>query len=176
MLELEIGAGVGWHAIRRAKENPASTLIAIEHGEERFSKFVSRLKNHAPLSNLFAIQADATVWSRKNLPAQCLDRVFILYPNPCAKKKLTQLRWFRRRFMANLICMLKPSGQIILATNKKDYFDEAKLWGLKYWKLQIVEERTIVVKDLPKGYPRTHFEKKYLNRGETCFEVVFSKA
>lgn len=167
-LELEIGAGVGWHAIQRARAHPMHTYIAIEHGEERFSKFVSRLRHHPPIPNLFAIQADAVRWSRQNIGPASLDRVFILYPNPCDKKKLANRRWFRHSFMRNLVRMLKPEGEIILASNMGHYLVEAKEWAQHYWGLDVLRDVQVTV-------PRTHFEKKYLARGEICREITFKR-
>ena len=67
---------------------------------------------------------------------------------------------------------LKTGGHLYLATNQTSYFEEALLVYEKVWGLSVVEHKTV---DPLKQKPRTHFEKKYLQRGEPCFEACFKK-
>ena len=75
-------------------------------------------------------------------------------------------------FMEKLIETLTPGGLIELATNESFYAEECHQWMTKKWKIPCIEFKT-----LPQDFsPRTHFEKKYLERGEKCFNLVFKKA
>jgi tRNA (guanine-N7-)-methyltransferase len=172
-LDLEIGCGVGWHPIRYAKENPERNLIAIEHTREKFEKFAGRARN-TPLENLLPVHADAVRWVAHALQPRALDRVLLLYPNP--EPKAANKRWLRMPFMHHLLETMKPGAELILATNIEDYWREAQTYAREFWNLEIVEARRFSSADAPMGTPRTHFEKKYLARGETCFDLKLKKA
>lgn len=168
-VDLEIGCGVGLHAIQRAQRFPERKLIAIEHTQEKFEKFARRLEHHEGLGNLWAVHDNAISWVTSHVPEETLDEIFLLYPNPNPKRK--NQRWFNMPFMARLLLSLKPEGLFHLATNEKFYFDEAVEMATSLWSLKLVDRREI----RPGESGRTHFERKYLLQGQTCFDVTFQK-
>jgi tRNA G46 methylase TrmB len=168
-LDLEIGCGVGWHSIRYAKTHSARRLIAVEHTGNKFASFQSRLQGHEPIENLLAVHADVVAWVTHHLVPGALDRVFILYPNP--EPKAENKRWFRMPFMAKLLETLKPGGEITLATNIEAYFTEALRSAESDWNLELVSQHQLRFD----ASPRTHFEKKYLERGQVCWDGVWRK-
>jgi tRNA G46 methylase TrmB len=170
-LDVEVGCGAGLHPLRYAREHPERFLVAIEHTRTRFERFAGRLAHHAPLPNLHPVHADAVAWITHFLPPRSVDRYFFLYPNPYPKG------WHVMPFFGRVVETLKPGGTIVLATNERFYFDEAKEFFARAWGLEFESERALsAATKLPSGVPRTHFEKKYLERGETCLELVVRKA
>lgn len=169
-VDVEIGCGVGLHPIRRALNFPQRKLIAIEHTREKFEKFAGRLARHPHLPNLLPVHANAISWISKNLSAQSIDQVFLLYPNPNPHRK--NQRWFMMPFIHRLLTSLKDGGRLHLATNIETYLLEALEQSSKL-NLRILEKRRLGLANLREA--RTHFEKKYLARGETCFNVIFEK-
>jgi len=167
-LDLEIGAGVGWHAIHYAAANPGRTLIALERTSAKFRAFETRVKAHPELRNLRAIQADAISWVTHSLPPASLDRVFILYPNPEPGRR--NQRWPCMPFMERLLQTLKPGGALTLATNIEAYAREAETVMTGHWGLMLETKRELTAGSIE---PRTHFEKKYLARGEVCYDLIF---
>ena len=170
-LDLEIGAGVGQHAITYALKHPERYLIALEQTHERSALFERRVAQHAGLGRLWRVQAKAEAFVPHFLPPRCLDRVFILYPNPWPKPKHLNRRFYGMPFMGCLISRLKEGGELILATNKFFYYEEAKLSLTTQWGLEGVQSGALS----SSWHPRTPFEKKYLERGETCYQGVFRK-
>ena len=74
-------------------------------------------------------------------------------------------------FMEFLLSRIQPGGDLTIATNERFYCDEAmgsmgELWGWSHCQLNSC-------RDLFHHHPRTHFERKYLSRGEDCFNMVF---
>jgi tRNA G46 methylase TrmB len=98
-----------------------------------------------------------------------------MYPNPYPKKSDLNKRWHAMPFMGRLLEVLRPQGEITLVTNERFYFEEARAYYLRNWGLQSIEEITFVAKSVPGGLPRTHFEKKYLARGQECFQLRVRK-
>lgn len=170
-LDLEIGCGVGWHPIQYASEHPERFLIAIEHTRTRFNSFERRLHTHKDLSNLLAVHSNAIPWITCAIQAASVSRIFLLHPNPYPKKSDQNKRWHAMPFADRLIGVLKPGGEIYLATNERFYFEEARDFWISNWGLELIEEKTFTIATVPGGKPRTHFEKKYLNRGERCYEL-----
>ncbi|MBX7232441.1 MAG: hypothetical protein K1X29_10185 [Bdellovibrionales bacterium] len=168
---LEIGAGAGVHAIKYCQEHADQFLIALER-TRKFEQLQRRLHlEKTPLPNLCAIRADAVPWVSTHVKENYLHKIFILYPNPYPKMKQRNLRWHQMPFMGFLISRLKLTGQLVLATNLLWYADEAEEYLTKVWGLKLLN-RT-VLKDPVKA--RTHFEKKYLERQETCVNLIFQR-
>jgi len=168
-VDVEIGAGAGLHAIRYAQQNPQRHLIAIERTQTRFHQLARRRAEHPELTNLFPVHADALSVFVHCLPDQSVERIFLLYPNPYPKEKQANLRWHNMPFMNFLKTKLKVGGSLILATNIEDYADEAECKMIAEWRFQLREKQILNgARD-----PRTHFEKKYLERGQSCWNFVF---
>ncbi len=168
-LDIEIGCGVGFHPIDYAKNNPERLLVAIEKTSEKFAKFLGRLEKHPQIKNVVPVHTNAIWWVAHYVKPQSVDRYFILYPNPYPKDP--QKRFFEMPFMTYLVETLKPGGIITLATNEKYYFDESLENAQKIFGLKVIENRIVEKSEKP----RTHFEKKYLERGETCYNLVLKK-
>ncbi|EXA65013.1 methyltransferase family protein [Acinetobacter baumannii 348935] len=163
---VEIGAGKGKHALLFTQTNPNSKLIAIERTRE---KFLAMQKQHAleGQPNLQTIHADALPWIVHALyPAQ-VEQFFILYPNP--EPHNPAQRWLNMPFFEFLLSRLKTGGTITLASNIPEYIEEAEQQVQNLWKLPFVKE--VIGRDSA----RTHFEIKYLERGELCQQLIISK-
>jgi tRNA G46 methylase TrmB len=168
--DVEIGAGQGLHAIQYARANPERNLVAIERTHEKFAKLARRSARHPELKSLIPLHADAIAVLAHFVAPATLERVFLLYPNPYPKAKQANLRFHNSPFMGYLRTRLKPDAEFTMATNLKWYAEEAKA-TMPRWGFELRQER-----ELKAGAhtPRTHFEKKYLERGETCFDLIFS--
>ena len=163
---VEIGAGKGKHALLFTEQNPEQQLIAIERTRE---KFVAMQKQHQleGQKNLIPMHADAVPWVVHALfPAQ-VEQFFILYPNP--EPHNPAQRWLNMPFFEFLVSRLRVNGTVTLASNIPEYIAEAEKQLIDVWKLPYVKEV------IPATSARTHFEIKYLERGELCQQLIISK-
>lgn len=163
---LEIGAGMGRHAIQFATQNPDKTLVAIERTAAKFKVFAARMQDHH-LENLYAVHADAIPWVVHGLPPQSVAQLFLLYPNP--EPKNPAQRWLNMPFFEFLLSRLQDGAQITLASNIPAYIDEAAQQLTKTWQLPFL------CKPIARDSARTHFEVKYLARGEPCQQLIIEK-
>ena len=163
---VEVGAGKGKHALLFSKNNPDTQLIAIERTRE---KFLAMQKQHAVegQTNLQTVHADALPWIVHALYPQQVEQFFILYPNP--EPHNPAQRWVNMPFFEFLLSRLKTGGTITLASNIPAYIEEAEIQVQELWKLPFVKE--VIAADSA----RTHFEIKYLERGELCQQLIISK-
>lgn len=164
--DLEIGCGAGLHPILYSKENPDRTLVAIERTQDKFEKFERRWHSHQRPANIIPVHDDAISWITHQVAAQTLSRVFILYPNPETSNK--NQRFGHMSFMSFLVTRLVDDGLIILATNIESYAQEC-LERFPLYGLELIENSK------PALPGRTHFERKYLERNENCYNLVFKK-
>lgn len=163
---VEIGAGRGKHACLFARNHPDKTLFAIERTKD---KFHSLQKSHEilALNNLHPIHADAIAWITHAVYPKTIERLFILYPNPEPHNK--NQRWVNMPFFEFLLSRMADGGQITLASNITDYINEAEDRLVNHWRLPCV--RNVI----DSSSARTHFEIKYLARGECCEELIITK-
>ena len=163
---VEIGAGKGKHALLFSSQHPEHKLIAIERTRE---KYLAMQKQHAleGQGNLQAVHADAMPWIvHALLPAQ-VQQFFILYPNP--EPHNPAQRWLNMPFFEFLLSRLKVAGTLTLASNIPEYIAEAQQQLIETWKLPFIKEV------IPTTSARTHFEIKYLQRGELCQQLIITK-
>lgn len=168
-LDVEIGCGVGFHPLHYARAHPERHLIAFERTSEKFEKFLGRLRTHEPLPNLTPIHGDGIAWVTHGIKPRTVDRYFLLYPNPYPKESQRNLRFHEMPFFAYLKETLKPSGLVTVATNERFYAEECRERMLGTWGFELLSERVLKQGD----EARTHFEKKYLARGLSCFDQVY---
>lgn len=170
---LEIGCGVGYHPLQWALANADKKILAFERTTEKYEKAQRRFLNHGSPENLLIVHGDvqffaSSLFGTENTPL-LLDGIFVLYPNPYPKLSQANHRLAGWSFLPLLTGALRPKGFLQLATNRREYLEEA---------IRTVPMRTRLaisrVSELPAdGRPRTHFEKKYLARQEPCWDAIF---
>ncbi len=165
-LVVEIGAGKGKHALGFAVQNPDKHLIAIERTRNKFEAF-SKLATRQNSSNLDAIHADAIAWIVHAIAPSSVAKIFILYPNP--EQQNPNQQWLNMPFFEFLLSRLQVDGEVTLVTNIEAYMDNAEQQATKVWGLPNTRQR------VPDDSQRTHFEVKYLARGEACWELNMHK-
>ena len=163
---IEIGAGKGKHALLFTQNNPHRKLIAIERTRE---KFVAMQKQHQieGQANLTPVHADALPWIVHALFPSQVEECFVLYPNP--EPHNPAQRWLNMPFFEFLISRIKGNGTLTLASNIPEYIAEAEQQLMNIWKVPFVKEV------IPANSARTHFEVKYLERGELCQQLIIRK-
>ncbi len=165
-IDLEIGSGTGQFAFRYASEHPNRYLVGIERTVNKFLRFERKLMESHP-ANLLACHTDAVSWVAHHLGDKKIDRCFFLYPNPNSKNP--HRRWIRSPFFGFLLQQLSDEGEIFFASNLEEYIDDVERLAQQYWQLTIARKSIVSVP------ARTAFEKKYMERGQTCFEIVLRK-
>lgn len=163
---VEIGAGKGKHALLFTGQNPQTMLYAIERTKEKFLA-MQKQHQHEPREYLYPIHADALPWVVHALHPVQVEQFFILYPNP--EPHNPAQRWLNMPFFEFLLSRLQPNGTITLASNIEEYIEEAEQQLIQLWKLPYEKQK------IATDSARTHFEVKYLERGELCQQLIITK-
>lgn len=166
---LEIGAGAGRHALQLAQAYPDTHIWAVERTRNKFEAFAkAAYQNASPY--LHPIHADVIPWCVFAVPPAVLDQVFILYPNP--EPHNPAQRWLNMPFFAFLLSRMKPEATLTLASNLPSYLVEAMQQADTVWHLPVQWQ---AIPEQARQLPRTHFEAKYLVRGEPCAQLQIIK-
>lgn len=118
---LEIGFGGGEHMTGQAQRQPDVLIL----GAEPFQNGVASALRHideASLANVRLHDGDVRDMISR-LPDRCLDRVFILFPDPWPKARHQKRRLLTGEMVIALARVLKPGGRLRFATDWADYAD-----------------------------------------------------
>jgi tRNA (guanine-N7-)-methyltransferase len=155
---LEIGFGAGEHLAAQAKAHPEVGLI----GCEPYITGVARLLAIAErdrLDNLRLVVDDARLLLRA-LPDACLERIFVLFPDPWPKTRHHKRRIVNPATMAEFARLLTAGGELRLATDDMGYARAMLLALLPRTELVWLAERPADWRSRPADWPATRYEEK----------------
>ena len=118
-LWLEIGFGGGEHLIWQAKAHPEVLLIGCEPYINGVARLLA-LAEAAGLGNIRLLVDDARLLLRA-LPDACLERIFVLFPDPWPKSRHHKRRIVNPETAAAFARLLVQGGEVRLATDDMDY-------------------------------------------------------
>ena len=157
---LEIGFGGGEHMAAQAASRPEVLILGAEPFVNGAASAVRHI-DERKLDNVRLHHGDARDLIA-TLPDGCLDRVFILFPDPWPKARHHKRRLIQPEVLIALARVLKPGGRLRFATDWADYAD---------WTLERVlgsrlfawpAERAADWRDPPADHVTTRYEEKKL--------------
>ena len=125
-LGLEIGFGAGEHLAACAARTPDMGFIGCEPFRNGVAKLIDAIEA-ARLNNIRIYDGDACELMSL-LPDACLDRVWLLYPDPWPKRCHHKRRFINPHNLATLFRLLKPQAHFIMASDVPDYIE----WSLRH--------------------------------------------
>lgn len=163
---LEVGFGGGEHALAQIAAHADIGLIACEPFENGVCSLLSRLvpdgeEAHGSLPpNLLVWPDDARVLL-KLLPDACLDRLFLLFPDPWPKARHAKRRFVHPVLLPLLGRVLRPGAEWRVATDDPTY----QAWVTEVMAAQDLFDAPPPVAERPPGWPPTRYEAKALREG-----------
>ncbi len=171
---LEIGFGGGEHMAGQAERDPGLLIMGVEPFLNGVASALRHVEERG-LTNLRVHQGDAREVVDR-LPDACLDRIFILFPDPWPKARHHKRRIVQTEFLAALHRVLKPGGRLRFATDWADYAD----WtlerliggGLFAWPAERADDWRVP----PADHLTTRYEEKRLGDCAPVFLDVVAVA
>jgi tRNA (guanine-N7-)-methyltransferase len=175
-LWLEVGFGGGEHALAQAAKHPDIALIACEVFENGICSLLSRLvpeggEADAPLPDNLRLWPDDARLLLRALPDACLDRLFLLFPDPWPKTRHAKRRFVHPEALPLLSRVLKPGAEWYVASDDPTY----QAWVTEVMREQTLFDTTPPVAQRPDGWPPTRYEAKALRAGRTALYWRFHR-
>jgi tRNA (guanine-N7-)-methyltransferase len=173
-LWLEVGFGGGEHALAQIAAHPEAALIACEVFDNGICSLLSRLvleggEASAPLpANLRLWTDDARVVLRL-LPDACLDRLFLLFPDPWPKSRHAKRRFVHPALLPLLGRVMKPGAEWRVASDDATY----QVWVSEVMAGQSLFDAPPPATERPPDWPPTRYEAKALREGRAPLYWTF---
>jgi tRNA (guanine-N7-)-methyltransferase len=173
-LWMEVGFGGGEHLRALAGAYPDVNLIGCEVFEQGLCSLLAALVDEGeeatgPLpGNLRIWDSDARVLLRA-LPEGCLERLYLMFPDPWPKARHAKRRFVHPDLIALVASRLRPGGEWRLATDDPTY---------QAWVTEVMAGQTVFgvgppATQRPDGWPPTRYEAKALAAGRTPLYWLF---
>jgi tRNA (guanine-N7-)-methyltransferase len=166
-LWLEVGFGGGEHALAQTRAHPEATLIACEVFENGICSLLSALvpegapEATAPLPpNLCLWTDDARILLRR-LPDACLDRLFLLFPDPWPKARHAKRRFVHPANLSLVARVLRQGAEWRVASDDPTY----QAWVRDVMAAQPLFDTDAPATIRPDGWPPTRYEAKAIEAG-----------
>ena len=157
---LEIGFGGGEHVTGQANANPDIGILASEVFVEGMAKCLGQIED-ASLTNVRLWEEDAREMML-GLQDYCIDRAFILFPDPWPKTRQQKRRIIQPDFLDDLARLMKPGGQVRFATDVRSYADEALQRFLAHPAFEWQAETADDWQQAPSDHIQTRYQMKQL--------------
>jgi len=157
---LEAGFGAGEHLATQAARHPDILSLGAEPFVNGFAACLAHVAD-AGLENVRLLHGDVRELMSR-LPAGCLARIFVLFPDPWPKTRHKKRRLIEPGFIAEAARLLRPGGRLRFATDWADYAD----WTLERfarspefrWTAEVAEDWRMP----PADHVTTRYETKRL--------------
>ncbi|MEX0921503.1 MAG: tRNA (guanosine(46)-N7)-methyltransferase TrmB [Rhodovibrionaceae bacterium] len=160
---LEIGFGGGEHLAWQATENPGVGFLGAEIFLNGIAGLLREIETQE-LANIRIWREDARLLLDA-LPQACLDRVFILFPDPWPKLRHHKRRIVQRETLDRLAQVMKPGAELRLATDDASYLPWMVERLSRHPAFRWLAERPADWRDRPADWPQTRYEAKALAAG-----------
>ena len=169
-VEIEIGSGKGGFLLTEAARRPERNFLGIERRVSHLRVCAERAVRRG-LRNLRLLRANAVeiLWAR--IPPASVAAFHVYYPDPWWKARHKKRRIFTPDFIADLARALVPGGELRMATDVEEYFEQI---------VRLAAESGLFDAAQPTAEefgtpdePLTSYQAKYLRLGRPIHAALF---
>ena len=117
--ELDIGIGLGDFLCDYAALHPQRRIVGLEVREAFCDEARLRL-DQREIDNAVVVHVDATRFLDQVLPAHCIERAFVSFPDPWFKKRHHKRRLITGDFLKKLHRVMVDQGEFLLQSDNED--------------------------------------------------------
>ena len=172
-VHIEIGTGKAAFLLNEARAHPEVNFLGIERASKYYRYAVDRIGRWG-LTNVRIIRTDAATFLANSIPDNSVDCFHIYFPDPWPKRRHNKRRFFCPANLEHILRTLKTGGQLKIATDHLDYFQQIR-------ELMAAEKRIEEIEFLPaaradKGeWLGTNFERKYRKENRPIYTLAVRK-
>lgn len=166
-LEIDVGCHKGLFLVEMARRYPERNFLGIERQVERVAKTEKKIASLG-LANA-SVRCAEGLESLKNVPANCVDHIHVLFPDPWPKRRHHSRRLVQKAFLDCCHAILKPAGLLRLVTDDENYASAMKAVAAE-------DPRFVAQSQEDREYPLTEFQKKFLEDGRPFYTLLLRRA
>ena len=174
---LEVGFGGGEHLFAQATRHRDIGFIGCEpyiNGVARLLAAIDGAPGAVPAENIRLFPDDARLLIER-LPARSVERVFVLFPDPWPKARHRRRRFIAPAQLDQLARVLKPGGELRLATDHMEYLRWMLLHCGRHPAFEWLARTPADWRSRPDDAPPTRYEEKALAAGARCVYLRYRR-
>jgi tRNA (guanine-N7-)-methyltransferase len=122
-LHVDLGCGDGSFLCALAQRMPDKNFLGIER---LLNRVRASVRKAASLDNVRLLRMESFYAVRYLLPAESVERFYLLFPDPWPKRRHHRRRIVTPDFLGSIHAALQKNGSIYVATDDVDYFRKIK--------------------------------------------------
>jgi len=122
-LHVDLGCGDGSFLCALAQRMPDKNFLGIER---LLNRVRTSARKAASLDNVRLLRMESFYAVRYLLPAESVERFYLLFPDPWPKRRHHRRRIVTQDFLGSIHAALQKNGSIYVATDDVDYFRKIK--------------------------------------------------
>jgi tRNA (guanine-N7-)-methyltransferase len=173
-VHIEVGAGKATFLVAQAKAHPEIDFLGIEWARKFYRHAVDRIGRWG-LRNVRLLRTDAATFLRDCVPDASVDCFHVYFPDPWPKKRHHKRRFLQSDNIEILLRCLKPGGEIRIATDHAEYFEQIRaVMAAHADRLEEIEfERPAGAREGEST--GTNYERKYVEQSRPIYTAAFRK-
>lgn len=168
---LEVGFGGGEHLAAQAAAHPDIGFIGCEPYINGLAKMLASIEDQA-LANVRLLADDARLLLAA-LPESCLDRVFVLFPDPWPKSRHHKRRFVAPAVLDALARVMLDGAELRMATDEAGYLRWMLEHTLRHDDFDWLARGPRDWRARPADWPETRYESKAAEAGRTSTYLRF---
>lgn len=169
---LEVGYGMGEHFVHQVQSNSDSLYVGAEVFLNGVARVLNNIQDHE--HDNYLLWPDDLDAMLEQMPDNCLDGIYVLFPDPWHKKRYMKKRLFNKERLEFFKHKLKEGGFIAFASDIDDYFEDAHklLEQDKFLHINNSDYSTP-----HSGYIQTKYHSKAINEGRAAqfIQAIYKK-
>jgi tRNA (guanine-N7-)-methyltransferase len=173
-LHIEIGTGKAAFLLNQARARPDLNFLGIERARKYYRYAVDRIGRWG-LENVRIIRTDAAQFLAESVPDNSVDCFHVYFPDPWPKRRHHKRRFFNPANLEQLLRCLRPTGQIKIATDHAEYFEQIQML-LSAYSAGLEKTNFLPAAGADRReWVGTNFERKYLQQNRPIYTIAVKK-
>jgi tRNA (guanine-N7-)-methyltransferase len=173
-VEIEVGCGKGLFLCTAAQANAGTNYLGIEI-VRKYQLYTATRVAKRQLTNVRVACADARLLLRDRVAAGSVQTVHVYFPDPWWKTRHHKRRVFTPEFAVQCERVLRPEGQLLVATDVADYAVMVRTTVAGHTQLREAEPPAEQVPQHDLDY-LTNFERKFRQEGRAIYRMRFKRS
>lgn len=163
-LHVDLGCGDGSFLCALAQRMPDKNFLGIER---LLNRVRTSARKAATLDNVRVLRVESSYAVRYLLPAESVERFYLLFPDPWPKRRHRPRRIVTPDFLRSIHAALEKNGSIYIATDDVDYFRKIK---------EIAEsDPSFAIGDADGDLPQSRFGLIFRQKGAPIHSLTLRK-